>query len=165
TDTELRAYQRGFQAVAHYLIKEKTITEDERDRYYWFGLHEITRKTLEQRLAATRPDHPRSKAYKWTDVFAAGKYLFDINAFDKNPPEGFTMPELESKPQGGSFDIVTRKVAFPTTPSEPPSSSNIDELLLRIKSLTVRDQEYAATYAKIQATNPMTAELLWKPLS
>ncbi|KIJ24849.1 hypothetical protein M422DRAFT_274269 [Sphaerobolus stellatus SS14] len=64
TDTELRAYQRGFQAITHYLIKEQTITEDERDHYYWFSLHENTQRTLEQQLTTTRPDHPRSKAYK-----------------------------------------------------------------------------------------------------
>ncbi|KIJ38551.1 hypothetical protein M422DRAFT_258658 [Sphaerobolus stellatus SS14] len=132
TDTELRAYQRVFQAITHYLIKEKAITEDEQDHYYRFSLHENTRQMLEQQLTTTRPDHPRSKAYKWTD------------------------------PRGGALDVLTRKVIFPTTPSDPPSSSNIDDLLLHIKSLTVRDQEYAATYAKIQAMNPMTADLLQK---
>ncbi|KIJ42802.1 hypothetical protein M422DRAFT_253891 [Sphaerobolus stellatus SS14] len=86
TDTELRAYQRGFQAITHYLIKEQIITEDERDRYYWFGFHKDTRKILERRLTTTIPNHPRSKAYKTTDVFRAGKYLFDANTFDRNPP-------------------------------------------------------------------------------
>ncbi|KIJ45391.1 hypothetical protein M422DRAFT_251166 [Sphaerobolus stellatus SS14] len=128
TDAELRAYQRGFQAITHYLIKEQIITEDDRDRYYWFGFHE---------------DTP-------VDVFKAGKYVFDIDAFNKNPPEGFTPPETESKPQGGPLDVITRTVTLPATPSTPPSSSNVDDLFLRMKSLTIRDQEYAATYAKIQ---------------
>ncbi|KIJ40670.1 hypothetical protein M422DRAFT_102823, partial [Sphaerobolus stellatus SS14] len=75
TDIDLRAYQRGFNAITKYLIKEKIITEDEQDRYFWFGFHEDNRRRLEQKLETTHPDHPPSKAYKWIDVFKAGKYI------------------------------------------------------------------------------------------
>ncbi|KIJ22736.1 hypothetical protein M422DRAFT_196787, partial [Sphaerobolus stellatus SS14] len=82
TDAELRTYQRGFQAITYYLLKEQLLTEDDRDRYYWFGFHVDTRKILEQRLTTTIPNHPRSKAYRAADVFKAGKYVFDVDAFD-----------------------------------------------------------------------------------
>ncbi|KIJ30988.1 hypothetical protein M422DRAFT_267405 [Sphaerobolus stellatus SS14] len=138
TDTELRAYQRGFQAITHYLIKEQIITKDEHDRYY-------------------------CKAYKTTDVFRAGKYLFNVDAFDRNPPKGLALPDSESKSQGGPVEVITRTVTLPATPRSAPASHNMEDLLLRIKSLNVRDQEYAATYAKIQAASPVTADLLKQP--
>ncbi|KIJ38131.1 hypothetical protein M422DRAFT_259281, partial [Sphaerobolus stellatus SS14] len=146
-DDELRAYQRGFQAITHYLIKEQIITEDEHDRYYWFGFHQDARKILERRLTTTIPDHPRSKAYRSADVFRAGKYLFDVDAFDRNPPEGFAPPDSESKPQGGSVEVRTRMVTLPATPMSAPVSHNMEDLLLQIKSLNVKEPEYAATYA------------------
>ncbi|KIJ34594.1 hypothetical protein M422DRAFT_263378 [Sphaerobolus stellatus SS14] len=121
--------------------------EDEHDRYYWFGFHKDTHKILEQRLTTTIPDHPRSKAYKSTDVFRASKYLFDVDTFDRNPHEGFVLPDSESKPQGGSVEVMTRTVTLPDTPM----------------SLNVREPEYAATYAKIQAASPITADLLKQP--
>ncbi|KIJ46767.1 hypothetical protein M422DRAFT_249493 [Sphaerobolus stellatus SS14] len=152
--------------------KEQIITEDEHDRYYWFGFHKDTRKILEQRLTTTIPDHPRSKAYRSTDVFRAGKYLFDVDTFDRNPPEGFAPPDSESKPQGGtseskpqggSVEVMTRTVTLPDTPTSAPVSHNMEDLLLRIRSLNVRELEYAATYAKIQAASPITVDLLKQP--
>ncbi|KIJ55876.1 hypothetical protein M422DRAFT_239030 [Sphaerobolus stellatus SS14] len=135
TNAELRAYQRGFQAITHYLIKEQIITEDEHDHYY-------------------------CKAYKSTDVFRASKYLFDVDTFDRNPPEGFAPPDSESKPQGGSVEVMTRTVTLLDTPMSAPVSQNMEDLLLRIRSLNVREPEYPATYAKIQAASPITADLL-----
>ncbi|KIJ32638.1 hypothetical protein M422DRAFT_265520 [Sphaerobolus stellatus SS14] len=138
TDAELRAYQRGFQTITHYILKEQIITEDDCDHYYWFGFHEDTCQILEQHLTTTIPDHPRNNAYKAADVFKAGNYVFDIDKFNKNPPEGFAPPETESKPQGGPLNVITRTVTLPATPSTPPSSSNVDDLFLRMKSLTIR---------------------------
>ncbi|KIJ29515.1 hypothetical protein M422DRAFT_269053 [Sphaerobolus stellatus SS14] len=143
--------------------REQIITEDERDRYYWFGFHQDTRKILERQLTTTIPDHLRSKVYRSADVFRAGKYLFDVDAFDRNPPEGLAPPESESKPQGGSVEVRTRMVTLPAAPMSAPTSHNMEDLLLRIKSLSVKEPEYAAMYAKIQATSPITADLLKQP--
>ncbi|KIJ47688.1 hypothetical protein M422DRAFT_98498, partial [Sphaerobolus stellatus SS14] len=112
TDTELRTYQRGFNAITKYLLKQKVITEEEQDRYFWFGFHEDNRRHLEQKLETTHPDHPPSKAYKWTDVFKAGKYIFDAEAFKNNPPEGLdtsgvtaSIMELDVKIQGKHTEV------------------------------------------------------------
>ncbi|KIJ27800.1 hypothetical protein M422DRAFT_270986, partial [Sphaerobolus stellatus SS14] len=105
----------------------------------------------------------KNKAYRSADVFRAGKYLFDVDAFDRNPPEGFAPPDSESKPQGGSVEVKTRTVTLPATPMSAPVSHNMEDLLLRIKSLNVKEPEYAVTYAKIQAASPITADLLKQP--
>ncbi|KIJ39986.1 hypothetical protein M422DRAFT_174494, partial [Sphaerobolus stellatus SS14] len=99
TDVELRTYHREFQAIAHYLVKESVISDEECSRYFWFGLHEATRQAIEQRLAVTHPLHDRTKPYSHVDIFAAGKYMFNINAFYNNPPEAPTM-ELDVRIQG-----------------------------------------------------------------
>ncbi|KIJ36506.1 hypothetical protein M422DRAFT_98930, partial [Sphaerobolus stellatus SS14] len=109
TDAELRAYQRGFQAITHYLIKEQIITEDEHDRYYWFGFHQDTRKILERRLTTMIPDHPRSKAYRSADVFRASKYLFEqiatILFTQSTTLHTASIRELDAKIQGKHAEI------------------------------------------------------------
>ncbi|KIJ55994.1 hypothetical protein M422DRAFT_106633, partial [Sphaerobolus stellatus SS14] len=100
----LRAYQRGFNTITKYLIKEKISTEDEQDQYFWFGFHEDNRCRLEQKLEITHPDHPPSKAYKWNDVFKAGKYIFDSEAFKNNPPEGLDSSMTSKHSEVGIYD-------------------------------------------------------------
>jgi hypothetical protein len=161
TDAELRAYQRGFQAIVHYLLKHKIITEDDRDTYFWFGFHEDTRRILEQRLATTHPAHPRSKPFNWRDVFFAGKYVFDIDAFDKNPPEGFTTAQTvsQSRSQGSTLEshVVTHTVSLPSTPLTTPGSDDLDSILRRMKAMDVKDQEYANVYTRLQEILPKPA--------
>jgi len=51
------------------------------------------------------------------DVFKAGKYVFDINAFHNSPLEGLNTPShLQAKSQGGTSElqVVTRTVALLT---------------------------------------------------
>ncbi|KIJ51960.1 hypothetical protein M422DRAFT_99575, partial [Sphaerobolus stellatus SS14] len=97
SDSELRAYHREFQAIAHYLVKEKIISMEERDRYYWFGLHEHTRRLIELRLAITHPNHPRTSPYDFVDVFKAGKY--------STPLHTAAIMELDIKIQGKYSEV------------------------------------------------------------
>jgi hypothetical protein len=98
SDPVLRAYHRQFQAITGYLIQEKELADTDKDRQYWFRLHPHTRLAIEQCLAITLPDPPRSKPYVVADVYKAGCYVFDANAFDLNLPP--TSPHTHSDPAG-----------------------------------------------------------------
>ncbi|KIJ32222.1 hypothetical protein M422DRAFT_266035, partial [Sphaerobolus stellatus SS14] len=165
SDTALRAYHREFQTITHYLIKEKLITDEERDRYFWFGLHDNARRLIELRLAITHPNQPRTTPYNFTEVFKAGKYVFDADSFQNSPPEGLDRPltALQSKPQGGPIEMhtSTRLVHFPSTPTTAiQAADSIDTLVNRLKQLKVHDQDYATTYAQIQSLLPKPATVL-----
>jgi len=160
TDAELRAYHREFQAIAHYLISAGSISEEERDRFFSFGMHEDSRRSIEQWLTITHPDHPRTKPYKYADVFKAGKYIFDVNAFHNSPPEGLDNPsQLLYKSQGSASEshVVTRTVGFPTTPRSSLASEDLDSLVQRLRNLQVNAPEYANIYARLVSFIPRPA--------
>jgi len=160
TDAELRTYHHEFQAITHYLISNGSILEEERDRYFWFGLHEESRRVIEQRLTITHPNHPRTKPYPFVEVFKVGKYVFDVNSFNNSLPEGVDAPaHLQSKSQGGppESQVVTRTVTFPSVPSSPPLSESFDGLVQRLRNLQVNDPEYASTYARLVSFIPRPA--------
>ncbi|KIJ45966.1 hypothetical protein M422DRAFT_250759 [Sphaerobolus stellatus SS14] len=97
TDVELRTYHRELQAIAHYLVKESVISDEEHSHYFWFGLHEAMCQAIEQMLAVTHPLHDRTKPYSHADIFTVGKYVFNINTFYNNPPEGLDVPAARLK--------------------------------------------------------------------
>ena len=87
SDSAMHAYHRQFQGIVNYLIKEKELADSDKDHHYWFGLHPHTRLVIEHRLAITLPEHPCSKPYSVAEVYTAGCYVFDVNAFDLNLPD------------------------------------------------------------------------------
>ncbi|KIJ43690.1 hypothetical protein M422DRAFT_169568 [Sphaerobolus stellatus SS14] len=100
-DSELHAYHREFQAIAHYLVNEKIISKEERDRYYWFGLHEHTRRLVELRLAITHPNHTRTAPYDFADIFKAATTLLTKAA----PLHTASIMELDVKIQGKYSEV------------------------------------------------------------
>ena len=106
------------------------------------------------------PDHSRTKPYKFADIFKAGKYVFDVNAFHNSPPEGLETPsQLQSKSQGGLSEsqVVTRIITFPTPPTAPPVPDSFDGLVQCLRNLQVNDPEYANTYARLVSFVPKPA--------
>ncbi|HEV7737453.1 MAG TPA: retropepsin-like aspartic protease, partial [Chlamydiales bacterium] len=162
TDAGLRRYQRDFHAVANVLISEDIITEEERDRYFWFGFHENIRQDLQSRLIALKPNHSDEKPYKWEDVAKVGKSLFNIKSFMKKPPEGVdaALGGLHSKSQGGHQEsqVTTRLVNLPSVPKASVEQNDIEDLLARLDALKANDKDYASTYARLVLHRPDVAK-------
>ena len=94
------------------------------------------------------------------DVFKAGKYVFDVNAFYNSPPEGLDSPsQSQSKSQAGvpGSQVVTRTVALPASSVSPQTSEDFDSLVQRLRNLQVNDPEYANTYARLISFIPRPA--------
>jgi hypothetical protein len=77
SDPAPRAYHHQFLVITNYLIKEKEMETADRDQHYWFSLHPHMRMAIEQWLAITLPDHPRSRPYAVADIYKAGCYVFN----------------------------------------------------------------------------------------
>lgn len=75
----LAAYYREFNAIARYLLKQETITEDESNRQFWFGLHRSTRKRFRDRLVLVHAhtDLPYGGPYPYVNVFKEGLRVFE----------------------------------------------------------------------------------------
>ena len=164
SDVALRAYHRQFQAIATYLIKEHELAESDRDRHYWFGLHPHTRVAIEQRLAITIPNHPRAKPYTMLNVYKAGCYVFDANAFNLNLPQQTTSPQTFASDQGHqqASQVIQSSVMLPVH-STQSKGEDLGNLVRRLASLRVNDLDYATTYAELVVTYPQLAGVIAKP--
>ena len=166
-DSQLRAYHRQFQAITTYLVRNKDLADTDRARLYWFGLHPDTRLAVERRLAITIPDHPRSKPFPVSDVYKAGCYVFDANAFDLNLPLAHMAPTKmgDANKLGGtsSSQEIRTTVQLPTVPTGPPPPEELDTLVRRLASLRVNEVEYATTYARLIFGYPQLADVIRRP--
>ena len=164
SDVALRAYHRQFQAIATYLIKEHELAESDRDRHYWFGLHPHTRVAIEQHLAITIPNHPRAKPYTILDVYKAGCYVFDANAFDLNLPQQTTPLQGYTTGQCHLTESRVVQTSVPLPPqSQPPKAEDLGNLVCCLASLRVNDLDYATTYAELVVTYPQLVGVIAKP--
>ena len=163
TDTELRVYHRSFQGIAAYLINDKQLSEKDAARYYWFGLHPDTQEHLERRLGIVKPNHPREDPFAITDVYQAGCYIFNSNAFNRIPLLSTPSPVGSLLKSQGAEDTsrVMKKVV--QLPKEQPG--DVDELLRQLRGFKVEEASYMATYFQILAKDPSYMNMLQPPTS
>lgn len=147
-----------------YLVKENELAELDRDRHYWVGLHPRTRLAIEQRLAITIPDHPRAKPYTVLDVYKAGCYVFDANAFNLNLLQQTTSPQSFTSDQGHqqASQVIQSSVTLPVH-SAQSKGEDLGNLVRHLASLCVNDLDYATTYAELVVTYPQLAGVIAKP--
>ena len=162
SDSAMRTYHCHFQAITSYLIKEKELAGSDRDRQYWFGLHPHSRLAIEQRLAITMPDHPRSKPYMFSDVYKAGCYVFDANAFDLSLPQ-MTLPRPGTDATHQTASRVVQTTVQLPTPGIQTGGDDLSTLVQCLASLKVNDIEYATTYAHLMVNYPQLAGVVAKP--
>ncbi|KAF8889393.1 hypothetical protein BD779DRAFT_1469895 [Infundibulicybe gibba] len=82
SETELRQYYRKFRPMAVWLIANNKLSEGERNRYFWYGLHPSTRRQIDRRLELKEPNYTRAEATDMEKVMAAGRFVFSDEAFD-----------------------------------------------------------------------------------
>ncbi|KAF8872190.1 hypothetical protein BD779DRAFT_1477681 [Infundibulicybe gibba] len=82
SETELRQYYRKFRPMAVWLIANNKLSEGERNRYFWYGLHPSTRRQIDRRLELKEPNYTRAEATDMEKVMAAGRFVFLDEAFD-----------------------------------------------------------------------------------
>ncbi|GJJ07908.1 hypothetical protein Clacol_002114 [Clathrus columnatus] len=83
------------ETITKYFKKNSLTTED-KDTCFWFGLHETTRALIKSELCVTHPSNPTDKPYASADVLSISLCVFATNAFDSNPPPELATSEKES---------------------------------------------------------------------
>lgn len=145
----LAAYFREFNAIARYLLKRETISEDESNRQFWFGLHKSTRKRFRDRLLLIHRDLPHGDPHPYASVFEQGLWVFE---WEKGPD---WMVDQHVEPT-----VEDARMLF---------SNNTDDelnlLLGKLPHLVLNDFEYVVIYNKIRAISQSTAALLKKPIT
>lgn len=79
TVNALERYYREFRAIGQSLVAQKRMTQGECNKFFWLGLHEMTRLRLEGDLCARHPDHRMETPYSAHQVRAAGRRVFVRN--------------------------------------------------------------------------------------
>ena len=160
TDTELHVYHRDFQGKAAYLISDKQLSEKDAARYYWFGFHPSTQEKLERWLGIVKLDHPLEDRFAIADVYKAGCYIFNSNAFNRMLPSAMPVPSsgMQSQEMVGGSQVIKKTVHLPLE-----RSSDILELLEKLKSLRVEDEAYAMTYFQVLSKQPSYINMLQTP--
>ncbi|KAJ8462358.1 hypothetical protein ONZ51_g10948 [Trametes cubensis] len=83
--SEFKTYSRRFRTIADYLVKHKTLREDERDRLFFKGLPNSLREAVLERLKFTCPEvqAPR-QPYTVDQVTAATEFVMDSQDNDSS---------------------------------------------------------------------------------
>src|SRR5882757_1082276 len=92
------------------MIASKTLSETDRDRYFWEGLHKNTRRSILRRIENTDSDFDRSKPISIDVVTKAAKYIFSDEVFerDRNDPVAMRLRDLTEE-EGSSDDDFDRR--------------------------------------------------------
>jgi hypothetical protein len=88
SEQEILTYYRNFIMVSKWLKAQNKLTDDEENRYFWFGFNPQTRRELENQLRIMMPLHDRSNPYPMNRVLEAAKYIFYDLRFDQTAPSG-----------------------------------------------------------------------------
>jgi len=82
SERDLTGYYAKFRPIAVWLEKKKIISDNEKNKYFWYGLHEKARRKITRRLDIEDPNRSRDKPPKMEDVLKAGRQVYSDDAFD-----------------------------------------------------------------------------------
>ncbi|KAG2008070.1 hypothetical protein CC2G_013542 [Coprinopsis cinerea AmutBmut pab1-1] len=82
-ESDLTSYYREFLRLAHPLKTAGTLPEAMMNEEFWFGLHKKAREEINARLTVTKENWDRKNAPTIEEVMAAGRYVYNSDAFDK----------------------------------------------------------------------------------
>lgn len=78
---DYRDYQRAYIKIGGWLKKNDRISQDDYNRYFWYGIHHDMQRQIVARLVNINPNLDTTKAYPQADIDNAVKYIFSINTF------------------------------------------------------------------------------------
>jgi hypothetical protein len=118
------------------------ITTGERNAAFLLGFHPEDVKALRERLIAKKPDTPKGRAFDIKDVLDTARAIFSGDDDLLQPPTRASRHKDKS-------------------PEE--EEKELDELIRKLYSYSVRDMEYAALHARCIRRFPDVARELPKP--
>jgi hypothetical protein len=68
-------YDRGFMKIALWLANHQLLTDAEKNRQYWKGIHRKLKDKIDARLQLLLPNHHRRDPYTYDQIYAAAKWV------------------------------------------------------------------------------------------
>jgi hypothetical protein len=93
---DFKQYHREFVRVAGMLKTAGTIEDKAFNKYFWAGLHPLTRRNLEARIMDEEPGFNMRSPFSVDQIIKAAKHIFDRNRFDKDIMEEERFQSRES---------------------------------------------------------------------
>lgn len=100
THADFQAYIRHFMPVAKWLVAKKKITEEDQNRMFWFGIHPDNRVQLKPEMKLHLPRHDITTTWPMDEVMAVAKKIYNLLAFDHQPPPFISLQLVQYKCQG-----------------------------------------------------------------
>jgi hypothetical protein len=194
SSTDLNEYRKDFIRIGGWLLAKKKISQDDLNRFFWRGFHEVTQIRLEERMLTINPKLDVSIPYDSDKVVDAARIIWNPNKFyDQvvDPELGEvqeTDSEWEASGEEEEIQVIKKKkkkkAAKPTERSELPETQQasttglagastlrnakqvdqVAELIGKLGRLSLDDPAYAAMYFMVTSIAPTVKEWLAKPI-
>lgn len=181
-------FVRQFRPVATWLVKNKKLSEQDRDQFFWQGNPQSAQREILGWLEHNIQNFGHIEYPAFADVIKAGRKVLESNRFDvnKNNPIPLrlraarnpiaTASVVRASPSGGNMEsgddmdaylsanreVCTRTVHFKAAPVSSPSDE-IDELTQCLHGLKMEDATYAGCYMRLVCLAPTAAQFLVPP--
>ena len=180
-DDDVFRYYQHFQILSHQLLDGRRLSEEERDMMFWLGFHPEDRVTLSHCLLYRHPDQSAGVPFNYTEVFELARSVFSgprspsfllEDQLDDLPGTGSNTTEYRTR-QARSWQ-ETEVFPIPMQASNPEAvrrkeltreeeDREIDDLVRRLRGLSVQDNAYKTLYARCAHRFPDFAKTLPKP--
>ena len=187
-EADFSEFVRQFRPVATWLVKNKKLSEQDRDQFFWQGNPQSAQREILGWLEHNIQNFGHIEYPAFADVIKAGRKVLESNRFDvnKNNPIPLrlraarnpiaTASVVRASPSGGNMEsgddmdaylpanreVCTRTVHFKAAPVSSPSDE-IDELTQCLHGLKMEDATYAGCYMRLVCLAPTAAQFLVPP--
>ena len=190
TETEFVEYSHKFRPVATWLVKNKKISERERDKLFWQGLPRLVQREITMQLQLDGPrGFDRTAHPDFEKVIRAGRVVLGNDRFDADSNDLVTLriqsARNASVPAASNIrtthlrdydntdryhqadnmrqEVRTKTVRLDATSAEKPSSTEVEDLARRMYDMNINDAVYAGCYMRLVYLNPSAAQFVAAP--
>jgi hypothetical protein len=170
---DFQAYNRSFIRIGGWLKNKGKITEQEFNRYFWAGLPETFRSTIELRLLQKNPSLDVSKPFPYDDVMKASEALLRRDRFDTDflyapnpldPPPPFAPRSDESiRPILPSSEARTTLRNLDRESTVVQKQDEVENLIKRLSRMSITEPDYSLLYYRAIKLDPDTAKVIRPP--
>ncbi|KAF8634280.1 hypothetical protein AX17_004236 [Amanita inopinata Kibby_2008] len=158
-EDDLYAYYQEFWPVASYLVENKKINNEDRNRYFWKGLPTRARKAIRNRLEMKDSTFELSQVPTIQKAMEAGRFVFSKETEDEDEDDSF----IEEAARKRRRKRKGKRYVSKDEEEESSAKDKVKELTTKLHSLDMGDAEYASTYARLFMVAPMLAEKIPPP--
>jgi hypothetical protein len=170
---DFQSYNRSFIRVGGWLKNKGKITEQEFNRYFWAGLPETFRSTIELRLLQQNPLLDVSKPFPYADVMKASEALLRRDRFDTDflytpnpldpPPPFAPRSDVSIRPILPSPEARSTLQNLDRESTVAQKQDEVENLIKRLSRMSITEPDYSLLYYRAIKLDPDTAKVIRAP--